>query len=146
MVISFAVWSPDEATFWASWITAGICTAPGEFAPGYTEVQTTAGSWPGVVTKTTLVEGESVATEISGWHCNVRVFGALADEMTYELNQTDEDGNLLDVFDRTWASNIFQLIEQPADPTTGFPAGYRNSVGVTYCDVRDLKSPSNVWA
>ena len=84
---------------------------------------------------------------VSGWHCNVRVTnsGGLVDEMTYGLPQTDESGNLLNVFDRTWAVNIFQLSEQPADPETGFPAGYRNATGVTYCDARDISTPENTW-
>lgn len=83
---------------------------------------------------------------VPGWHANVHVYGDLAAEMTYGLAQTDVDGNMLDVFDRTWATHIFALTEQSADPVTGFPAGYRNSDGVTYCDSRDLSSPTCVWA
>lgn len=76
--IDFCVWSPNEATFWAGWIAAGIVDADHNPTPEY--------------------------------------------------------------------ANGFVITEQPADQTTGFPAGYRNADGVTYCDVRDLSSPSNVWA
>lgn len=132
-MIVFGIWSPDEATFWQSWITAGICSAPYVFNADYQEVQVTAGSWGG------QIEG------VDGWHCNARVWGALEAEMTYGLDQYDAQGNLKDVFDRTWAPQIFQLTEQEADETTGFPAGYRNNSGVTYCDYSHFSSPSNVW-
>lgn len=134
-MIEFGVYAPDEETFWQSWQSAGIVDEDRRFKPEYFNgVQTTAGAWSG------QIEG------VNGWHCNVRVYGPLAAEMTYGLPQTDANGNLLDIFDRTWAAEVFQLTEQPADPTTGFPAGYRNSNGVTYADSRNFSSPANVWA
>ena len=36
--------------------------------------------------------------------------------------------------------------ERPADPETGFPAGMRNSAGVTYADAKDIRTPTNIWA
>ena len=132
-MIEFGIWAPDRDTLIQSWEDAGILDADGAFTPEYPGVQWT-DSWSGAI------EG------IAGYHCNVRVSGPLVAEMTYGLNQTDADGNLLNVFDRTWAAQIFQLTDQPADETTGFPAGMRNGTGVTYCDIRDFRTPSNVWA
>lgn len=150
--IRFAVWSPDEATFRQSWIDAGILkNEPGYvFAPEYPGVEITATQgWSGIIVKVPEVrdaEGNVIAPAVvvPGWHCNVTVTGTLVAEMTYGLPQTDESGNLLSVFDRTWAMNIFTLTEQAADPVSGFPAGYRNAAGVTYADMADISTPANV--
>jgi len=138
-ILDFAVWSPDEATFWSSWISAGICTAPREFSPEYPGMQITDQTSQGW----TPVDNDGAT--VPGWHANVRVSGPLVAEMTYGLPQVGEDGQVLSIFDRTWATHIFALTEQPQDHVTGFPAGYRNATGVTYCDVRDIKTPTNGW-
>lgn len=129
--IEFGVWSPDEATFWQSWIVAGICSSPGVFTAQY----------PGVTYST---QEDWAQPMKPGFRLNVLVTGPLVAEMTYGLNQYDENGVLLDVLDRTWAKEIFGLIDQPADPVSGFPAGCRNGTGVTYCDVRKFATPTNV--
>lgn len=174
-MITFGIWSPDEATFWQSWQTAGIVDENRDFKPEYSEIQITAGAWGGQVDKPVMVtqyledefgnpvldeygqqvtrqvqqvdgDGRPMFENVPGWHCNARVFGSLEQQFIYGLNQTDANGNLLDIFDRTWAAEVFQLSEQPEDPETGFPAGYRNNTGVTYTDSRNFSSPSNVWA
>jgi len=132
-MIEFGLWAPSREAVIQSWVAAGILDVNGIPTPDYSGVQMT-DSWPGII------DG------VAGYHCNVRVSGPLVAEMTYGLPQHDAGGNLLDVFDRTWAAQIFQLTAQPADPVTGFPAGMRNSAGVTYCDIRDIVTPSCVWA
>lgn len=139
--IDFAVWSPNEETFWQSWITAGICTAPHTYTAEY----------PGIIISDQTTQGWTPtkvdASPVAGWHANVRITDPnLIWQFTNGLPQTDAEGNLLNLFDRTWATYVFSLTEQPKDLETGFPAGYRNNTGVTYCDIRDIKSPSNVWA
>jgi hypothetical protein len=149
-MITFGVWAPDEATFWASWQAAGIVDANRNFKPEYSNGIQLTTSWGGQVVKTPAVmDGMTVVTPavmVPGWHCNVRVYGQLEAEFTYGLAQTDANGDVKDIFDRTWAAEVFTLTEQAADPVTGFPAGYRNSQGVTYTDARNFSSPSNVWA
>lgn len=152
MIIEFAIWSPDEATFRQSWIDAGILLdQPGYvFAPEYPGIEITATQrWGGTIVKTPAVVDESFnvitpAVIVAGWHCNARVTGQVAAEMSYGIEQYDAEGSLKNVFDRTWATNVFALSEQPADPVTGFPAGYRNTQGVTYADPRDISTPANV--
>jgi hypothetical protein len=148
-MIMFGVWAPSEAVFWDSWQAAGIVDAERRLQPGYTEMQI-ATSWPGIVVKTPAVmDGMTVVTPavlIPGWHTNVRVFGSLAQQFTAGLPQTDAQGKLLPLFTRTRAAQVFGLTPQAADPVTLFPAGYRNLTGVTYCDVAEFKTPSNVWA
>lgn len=148
MHIDFAVWAIDRQTFWNSWVEAGIVTKytndTNEVVYAYTSeyqgVETTDASWNGIVTKT---NGQAV----EGWHTNVRVTGALVDEMTHGLNQYDQDGNLLSVWDCTWAAQAFNLTEVEIDPVTGFPNGYRSDkYGVRYCDLTALKTPSLVIA
>lgn len=136
--IDFCVWSPDEATFWQSWIARGICTAPYAWTSGYPGIQIsdqTAHGW-----RPTREDGSPVP----GWHANVRITGPLVWEFCNGLEQYDADGDLLPLFDRTWAAEVFRLTEQPADPETGFPAGMRNSTGVTYADPRDIRTPKNI--
>lgn len=133
-MIYFGVWAPSEQVFWQSWIDAGICNEQRVFAQGYAGYidisdQTVQGWIP---TRDGVV--------IPGWHANIRVWGALEAEFTYGRPQTGS------VWDRTWAKEIFLLQEQPASEETGFPAGYRNSVGVTYTDSTDFTNPRNVWA
>jgi hypothetical protein len=66
--------------------------------------------------------------------------------MTAGLPQTDAEGNLLHVLQRTWASYIFGLTEEQAiDPASGFPYCAKTSDGaVQYGDPRDLATPANV--
>jgi hypothetical protein len=149
-MLTFGIWSPDEATFWTSWRNRGIVDAQNNFMPEYSNGIQLTTSWGGQVVKTPAVmDGTTVVTPavmVPGWHCNARVFGSLEQQFIYGLNQVDENGQLLDIFDRTWAAEVFGLTEQPADPDTGFPAGWRNGVGITYTDSRNFSSPSNVWA
>jgi hypothetical protein len=158
--LDFGVRSPDgEAVFWQSWITAGIALEPYKLAPGYTgmniSTQSQQGWTPTRLTGNMITDpmGNLVPERIavSGWHANVRVYDpALIAMFTHGLDQTDENGVLKNLFDRTWAKEVFQLTEQPFDPVTGFPAGFRNSVGVTYADltpgVTPFRSPTNRWA
>lgn len=146
--IYFSCWAPDEATFWQSWVTAGICTGPNEFVPQYAGAVEVSTSWDGIVTKQTGTDGEGnpIMTTVPGWHCNVKVDNCLAAMFTEGLPQTDEDGNLLPLFERTRAAQVFGLTLQEADPVTGFPAGMRDATGVRYADPNEFNSPSNVWA
>lgn len=132
-MIEFAIWSPDEQTFWDSWIAAGICTAPYEFHPDYAQcVQLT--DWDGGI-----IPGKP------GWFANARVFGLIEQAMIAGKLQTNEAGELLDVFERTWAEMVFSLTLQEHDPVTNFPPGMRNAAGVTYADIRNISTPHNVW-
>lgn len=138
--IQFAVRAPDAATFWSSWIAGGICAAPYQWTAEY----------PGIQISDTEGQGwqatKSDGTVTPGFYANVRISGPLVEQFTYGLSQTDSEGNLLNLFDRTWAAEVFGLTMQPADPVSGFPTGMRNVAGVTYVDIREIKSPSNVWA
>jgi hypothetical protein len=153
--LDFALRATSEQAFWDSWITAGICTAPNVFTPEYPGIsissQTDQGWVPSQATGVMLTDelGNEYPERIpvSGWHANVRVTGPLVAEMTYGLDQTNPDGTIKSIFDRTWATNVFSLTWQEADPISVFPAGYKNPAGtVSYCDPVDLKSPTNVWA
>jgi len=148
--LKFGVLATTEQAFWDSWEAAGIVDSNRNFTSEYPGIEVST-SWNGQVVKTPAVlDGNGNETTpaviVNGWHCNVRVTGPLVAEMTYGLDQFDEDGNLKSIFDRTWATNIFQLTYQEADPATGFPAGYRNASGtVSYADPPDFSSPSLVW-
>jgi hypothetical protein len=132
--IDFGIYASDEETFWQSWRDAGIVDENNNFLPEYSDGIQLSTSWGG------QIDG------VPGWHCNARVYGPLEAEFTYGLDQTDEHGQLLDIFERTWANMVFSLTEQPVDEATGFPAGWRNDTGVTYTDTQNFSSPSNVWA
>lgn len=140
MSLDFALKSPDEATFWASWIKAGICSEPREFTPEY----------PGILISDQTSQGWTPmknGTPVSGWHANIRITDqGLIDRFTADLAQVDADGNLLPLFERTHAAAFFGLTNQPADPISGFPAGMRSTDGITYTDPSEFKSATNTWA
>lgn len=148
--IDFALWSPTEATFWQDWTTAGIVTEPYQFTPSYPGIiisdQTKQGWVPTRATGQLDQDGRPIMEAVPGWHANVRIEGPLVDQFTAGLPQTDAQGKLLPLFQRTHATAFFGLTQQPADATTGFPAGMRSKTGVHYCDPTTFKSPSNVWA
>jgi len=142
MIIEFTIRATDEETFRARWIGAGIL----EDEPGYVfrapypgvELTATQG-WSGIIT-------DAEGNVVPGWHANARVTGPLVETMTAGLPQYDENGELLHVLQRTWASYIFGLTEEQAvDTESGFPYGAKTDDGaVQYGDSRDLSTPANV--
>lgn len=159
-MIKFGVWSPTQADFVQSWITAGILEYDAEarlqyLSPYRGQMDTNMDSWPGVIVKTPAVIDPQTMEEITpavlvpGWHTNVRVYGPeLIAQFTAGLDQYDvaEDGTrtLKSVWDRTHAAAVFGLTYREADPSIGFPAGYTNGQ-VVYADINDFSSPANVF-
>lgn len=132
-----------EEAFRQRWIAAGILEdAPGYvFKPAYrngVELTATQG-WSGIIT-------DAEGNEVPGWHCNCVAWGDVAEAMTAGLAQTDAEGNLLRLFNRTWAAYVFGLSEtQAIDPESGFPYGATIEDGsIQYGDPRDLSTPANV--
>lgn len=160
-MIRFGVWSPSRAIWEQSWITAGIFepqldedgqpTGRLQFSEPYRgQIQHNADSWPGIITKVDGVYEDGVEITppvlVPGWHTNVIVYGeSLLAQFTAGLPQTDEEGTLLPVWQRTHAAAVFQLTYQPADAETGFPEGYRSAEGVVYADAGAFSSPANVF-
>lgn len=143
MRLDFGIRAPSEDTFWQSWIAAGICSEPWIWTPAYSDlVQLT--DWGSGQIPIFDAEGAVIGHK-TGWFANCRVSRSLALEFTHGLDQYDAEGNEADIFDRTWAVDVFGLTLQEADPETGFPAGWRNSLGVTYTDKRNIITPYNVW-
>lgn len=150
MRLDFGIHSPNgEDVFWQSWITAGICYEPYIWTPEYSDLVQLTDWHSGRIPIPAILDAEgneiTPQSEKPGWFANCRVSRSLAQEFTHGLPQTDEDGQLLDIFDRTWAAQVFNLTKQPANPETNFPAGWRNSLGVTYTDKRNILTPYNVW-
>lgn len=137
MEIPFTIRSGDgEEAFRAKWIEAGILlNEPGYvFAPAYDVEITAAQGWSGII------DG------VPGWHANAIARGVTAEAMTQGLAQTDAEGNLLPLMQRTWAAYVFGLVETAAvDPASGFPyeAATVDAV-IQYGDPADISSPSNV--
>jgi hypothetical protein len=136
-MIRFTIWATSEEVFRQRWIDAGILEdQPGYvFRPAYPGVEITANQgWSGII------------AGIPGWHANAYVTGPLEEAMTAGLPQTDEQGDPLPLFSRTWAAYIFGLTEvQAIDPATGFPYGATTEdEALRYGDPADLKSPANV--
>ena len=158
MELRFAVWAPDQQTFWDSWVSKGIAewdadTSSYVITNAYQGIETNAVSWPGIIVDvpgTYDEEGVELTppTYIDGWHTNVVVKGPLVAQMTAGLDQTEEvDGEIVlkSIFDRTHAVDTFSLINIPRSPITKFPAGYQNpSTKVAYADNTDLSTPSNI--
>jgi hypothetical protein len=141
--IHFTIRSKNgEAAFRAKWIEAGILLdEPGYvFAPAYDVEITATQGWSGIITD---AEGNAVP----GWHGNAIARGHTAEAMTQGLAQTDAEGNLLPLMQRTWAAYVFGLVESPdIDTESGFPyaAVTSDDAGIQYGDPADLSTPANV--
>ena len=150
MDLFFAVWAPTENTFWDSWINANIVDNNHVYTseyPGISISSSTNQFWlPTKPTGSNDANGNPITQLVDGWHANIKVSGPLVQEFTYSLDQYHANGQLKNIFDRTWAVQIFQLTYRDADANTGFPAGYRNNTGVCYTDMLDFSSPTNIWA
>lgn len=145
MEIAFSIRSiHGESAFRARWIQQGILEdEPGYvFRPAYMGVEITAAQGhPGVLTVGHDENGAPI--NVAGWHANAYARGAISEAMTAELPQVDESGNLLPLFQRTWVSYVFSLLETPGiDPDSGFP--YQATVedgAIQYGDLADIATP-----
>jgi hypothetical protein len=135
-MIEFAIHAADEDTFWASWIAAGIASAPYMITSDYSNsLQLSTQSQQG------WAPTDSDGNTVAGWHANVRVSGPLEVRFTAGL---PADGSL---WERTHAVAVFGLEFVGADPVTLFKAGYRsvNFPSVRYADIAAWATPTNVW-
>jgi hypothetical protein len=78
----------------------------------------------------------------SGWHCNVRVSGEREQQEIEGLEQTDAEGNLLPVSERTHFGISFS--------ETGSPTADGATEGIVYANValineQTIVSPQRVW-
>lgn len=98
-----------------------------------------------------IVDGVEVtpAVIITGWHVNVRYYGDAAEALTQGLVQTDGNGTLLPLFERT---RILQLVSQRTGEAMTWnasepplPAGYVNGDGVRLFDPAAIATPARVW-
>lgn len=134
--IRFTIHAPSEAALHAKWVEAGIIEdqAGWVFKPQYDVEITATQGWSGII------DG------VPGWHANAYARGVTYEAMTQGLAQTDAEGNLLPLMQRTWAAYVFGLVETAAiDPESGFPFQATTAAGdIQYGDPADLVSPSNV--
>lgn len=138
MILELYTWTPDKQT-----LMDGL--AAYSFWP-HREVQI---SHIGPVPKTTGTDsetGEPIITLVEGHHANLRCFGSLAEWFTEGKPQTDTEGNLLSIFERTKILDIIEGLEFTQIPSEGVPAGYRGPNGVVLIDPASVKTPYNVWA
>jgi len=151
MIIEVCAWAPSREIAIDFMQAVGIATDDGVLTP-LIDVQI---DEIGPITKTPAVldaNGVEItpAMVIPGWHVNVRYFDAAAEALTQGLAQTDAEGNLLGLFQRT---RILDLIDARTGEAMAWsanaaplPAGYVNADGVRLYDSVTLKTPSRVWA
>jgi len=87
-------------------------------------------------------DDETPAVLKTGWHCNVRVSGGREQEEIEGLPQTDENGNLLPVSQRTHFGMTFT--------NTGNVIADGTAEGIQYANVAllnelTIESPQRVW-
>jgi len=78
----------------------------------------------------------------TGWHCNVRISGEREQEEIEGLPQTDEDGNLLPVSQRTDFGITFS--DNGTVVADGATEGI-SYVNVALIDETTIESPQRVW-
>lgn len=152
MTIEVTAWAPDQATAQAFMVEVGIAEiVDGEFVPSLVGNIDEIGPIVKVPAETDA-DGNIVtpAVVIAGHHVNVRFAGESADALTDGLPQTDGDGNLLSLFERT---HILDMVSQrTGQPMTweplaldGVPPGYVNAAGVRLFDPAVINSRARVW-
>ena len=83
---------------------------------------------------------------IDGHHVNFRVYGDLAAMLTDGLPQTDAEGNLLGLFERTHILDLIPGLAWQAITEDGVPEGYEGPNQVRLFDPTTVSSRSRVWA
>jgi hypothetical protein len=139
MIIDFAIWAPDEATFWQSWIKRGLAIEPYQFNSAFEIIITdeTSQSWmPGTWSGK---EREQEFTKIPGWHANIRVTGPTAEKFVHILNLDKQP-------EGKTPEKAIELVSKERDEETKFPAGYQDDDGIVYTDKQNINTPTNVWA
>ena len=158
-MLEIACHAPDRDTFWTALADHNVVEIDAETGePRAAIVNPDTGlneiDWVelGDLVKTPAVldeNGDVVTPAVMyGLHfVNMRGWGSFEAGMTAGLDQTDEEGNLKWLFDRTHLSSAFPtLINYELDPLGGTPRGYAGSSGVHFYDPADLNNRANVWA
>lgn len=132
MTLQLFVWAPDRQSFIDGMVANGFATLDAEGNP--------------VWHPETQVDEVGPIGEVGGHHVNLRGFGQLEAQLTVGLPQTNEDGSLKSVFERT---HILTMVPDVVwDPVTedGVPAGFVGPHGVRLYDPASVANPRRVWA
>lgn len=167
-MIEILAWCPDRATFVAGMTTTllpvqvGVTEAGEPIMAAGPPLCTLADDGtlvplPGIaideigpLTTTPAVLDEQMqvvtpAVVVPGHHANLLAFGAMADMLTAGLPQTNEDGELLSVFERTRILSLIPRLEWQAISQAGEPAGYIGPNGVKLYDPAAVNTRRRVW-
>src|SRR5690554_1165293 len=109
MILELFTWTPDKQTLMDGLAAYGFWPHP--------EVQI---SHIGPVPK---YENGEIIKLVEGHHANLRCFGQLAQWFIEGKPQTDEEGNMLSIFERTKILDIIEGLEFEPLPHEGVPAG-----------------------
>ena len=108
-----------------------ITKAPAIYADGHGPMSED----PQIVTPAEVVEG---------WHVNFYCYGWVADLLIDGLEQTDSEGNLLGLFERTRINAL--LPQLTSDPSTdGVPEGYIGPKGLKVFDPNIVNNRNRIW-
>lgn len=148
MILDLMVWAPDREAFVAGMLANGLMQ---ETADGLIPTADVSIDEVGTIVSAHAVYDEegvelSPAVLIPGWHANLRAYGDFAAQVTYGLDQTDPEGNLLSIFDRTYLLYLVPGLEWQELSTDGVPSGYVGPNGVKLFDPRAVSTPRRVWA
>jgi len=142
MTIQLYAWAPDRKCFIEGVTTYGVGDA--KFAAldadgnpvWHPEIQ--------VDEIGPICKGEQGA--VCGHHVNLRGFGQMEAQLTAGLEQTNPDGSLKSVFERTHILTIVpSAVWQPVTEN-GVPAGFVGPHGVRLYDPASVANPRRVWA
>lgn len=104
----------------------------------------------GPITKTPPVYDQDMqlvtpAVMIDGHHVNFRVYGELAKMLTHGLPQTDYDGTLLPLFQRTRILTLIPNLVWVPITEEGVPEGYEGPNQVRLFDPALVANRARVW-
>ena len=148
MILDLMVWAPSRDAFIAGMLANNLMvqTEDGPVAGpdiSIDEIGPVVGA-PAVYDE----DGEEVtpAVMVDGYHVNLRAYGQFALQVTHQLPQTDAEGNLLSIFDRTWLLNLVNDLSWSQLSGDGVPAGWVGPNGVKLFDPSAVTTPRRVWA
>lgn len=138
MILDLMAWAPNRESFWQGMIANGFAT---ESEDGYTAIPDVLIDEIGPIDRRTYDEQGNLTggEEVAGHHVNLRVYGALADQVTAGM---PTEGT---IFERT---RLLQMVPGLTwEPTgEGVPAGYVGPHGVKLYDPATVETPWRVWA
>lgn len=148
MILDLMIWAPDREAFIAGMLANSMMvqTDDGPVAAPDVAIDEIGSIIASPATYDEEGNELTPAIMIDGYHVNLRAYGQFAEDVTYQLPQYNEEGNLLSIFDRTYLLHLVPDLNWVEISEEGVPAGWVGVHGVRMYDPQEVSTPIRVWA